>query len=177
MFSKDLMDRKCNCSIPYKVNEKCAYEGKCRSRCITYELTCSMCDAIYIVNTHQTFKKIMDGHFSDLQHLLKNGQKSDSFAAHFVQHFNNTTSRTDLRKCMTFKVIKQLNPIGAMKTFTKPNFNLCMQERLTIVKKLRDKCVTVMKTNSDIYGAYWHKTNFRWFCLSNDDPFFNRWKG
>ena len=38
-----------------------------------------MCDAIYIGNTQQTFKKIMDGHFSDLQRLLKNGQKSDSF--------------------------------------------------------------------------------------------------
>ena len=92
-----------------------------------------MCDAIYIGNTQQTFKKIMDVHFSDLQCLLKNGQKLDSFAAHFVQHFNNTTSRTDLRKCMTFKLLKQINLIGAMKTFMKPNCNLCMQERLTIL--------------------------------------------
>ena len=67
-----------------------------------------MCDAIFICNTQQTFKKIMDGHSSDLQRLLKNGQKSDSFSA-------NTTSRTDLRKCMTSKVIQQLNPIGMMK--------------------------------------------------------------
>ena len=29
---------------------------------------------------------------------------------------------------MTFKVVKQLNPIGIMKIFTKPNSNLCMQE-------------------------------------------------
>ena len=83
-----------------------------------------MCDTIYIGNTQQTFKKRMDDHFSNVQRLLKNGQKSDSFAAHFVQNFNNTTSRTDLHKCMTFKVINQLNPIGAMKTFTKPNSNL-----------------------------------------------------
>ena len=90
----------------------------------------------------------MDGHFSDLQRLLKNGQKSDSFSAHFVQHFNNTTSRTDLRKCMTFKVIKQLNHIGAIRTFTKPNCNLCMQERLMILKKIRDKRDIVMNNNS-----------------------------
>ena len=77
----------------------------------------------------------MNGHFSDLLRLLKNGQKSDSFAAHFEQHFNTTTSRTDLRKYMTFKVVKQLNTIGAMKTFAKPNCNLCMEERLTILKK------------------------------------------
>ena len=87
-----------------------------------------MCDAIYIGNTQQTFKEIMDGHFSDLQRLLKNGEKSDSFAAHLVQHFNNTSSCIYLRECMTFKVIKQINLIGAMKTFTKPNCNLCMQE-------------------------------------------------
>ena len=128
-----------------------------------------MCDAIYIGNTQQTFKKRMDGHFSDLQRLLKNGQKSDSFAAHFVQRFNSTTSRVELRKCMTFKVITQLNPIGAMKTFTKPNCNLCMQERLAILKKLRDKCVTVMNKNSEIYGAFRHKTCFYQFSLSIDD--------
>ena len=93
-----------------------------------------MCDAIYICNTQQTFKKIMNGHFSDLQCLLKNGQKPDSFYDHLVQHFNSTMSRTDLRKCITFKVIKQLNPIDAMKIFKKPNCNLCMQERLTILK-------------------------------------------
>ena len=60
----------------------------------------------------------MDSNFSDLQRLLNNGKKSDSFAAHFVQHFNTTTSLTDLHKYMTFKVLKQLNLIGAMKTFT-----------------------------------------------------------
>ena len=28
IFSKDLMDRKCNCSLISKVNVKCVYEGK-----------------------------------------------------------------------------------------------------------------------------------------------------
>ena len=65
-----------------------------------------MCDDMYIDNNQQTIKKRMDGNFSDLQRLLKNGKKLDTFAAHFVQNFNNTMSRTDLRKCVTFKVIK-----------------------------------------------------------------------
>ena len=73
IFSKDLMDRECNCSLPSKVNGKCVYEGKCRSKCIIYQVECSMCDAIYIGNTQQTFKKIMDGHFYNLLRLLKNG--------------------------------------------------------------------------------------------------------
>ena len=69
----------------------------------------------------------MDGNFFYLLLLLKNGHKSDSFAAHFGQHFNSTMSRTDLRTYMKFKVVKQINPIGKMKTFTKPNCNLCME--------------------------------------------------
>ena len=46
-----------------------------------------------------------------------------------------------------------------------------MEERLTILKNLRDKRVTVMNKNSDIYGAYRHKTTFRQIWLSTDDLF------
>ena len=74
---------------------------------------------------------------------------------------------------MTFKVVKEQNPIDAMKTFTKPNCNLCMEERLKILKKIRDKRVTVMNKNLKIYGACRHKINFYRFCLSTDDPIFN----
>ena len=63
IFSKDLMDRECNCSLPSKVNGKCVYEGKCRSKCIIYQVECIKCDAIYIGNTQQTFKKRMNGHY------------------------------------------------------------------------------------------------------------------
>ena len=75
IFSNDLMDIECNCSLPSKLNGKCVYEGKCRSKYIIYEVKCSTCDAIYIGNTQQTFKKRMDGHFSDLQRLLKKRTK------------------------------------------------------------------------------------------------------
>ena len=155
------MDRERNCFLPSKVNGKCVYKGKFRFEYIIYKVKCSICDAIYIGNTQQTFKTRMDGHFSDLLCLFKNRQKSDSFAAHFEHHFNTTTSITYLRNYMTFKVVKQLNLFGAMKTFTKPNCNICMQERLTILKKIRDKRVIVMNKNLKIYGACWHKTTFR----------------
>ena len=57
--------------------------------------------------------------------------------------------------------------------FMKPNCNLCMQERLTILKMIHDKHVTVMNKNSEIYEACRHKTCFHRFCLSTDDPVFN----
>ena len=48
----------------------------------------------------------MDGHLSNVQRLLKNGQKPDSFAAHLKQHFGYTKSGTDLCKCMMLRVVK-----------------------------------------------------------------------
>ena len=81
-------------------------------------------------------------------------------------------SRTDLHKYMTFKLIKQINLIGAMKTFTKPNYNLFIKEGLTILKKIREKCVTIMNNISEIYGACRHKTTIYQFFLSTDDPVF-----
>ena len=66
-------------------------------------------------HTHQKFNKIMDSNLSDVQSLLKNGQKPDSFADHIKQYFKSTTSHTDLCKCMAFKVLNNLNPIGLMK--------------------------------------------------------------
>ena len=119
----------------------------------------------------------MDGHLSDLLRLSKNRKKSDSFAAHFKHHFNSTTSCTDLHKYMLLKVLKQLNPIGAMENFTKPNCNLCMKKHLTILKNLCDECVTIMNNNLEIYGACRHKTTYHWFFLSTDDPIFNGWYG
>ena len=62
--------------------------------------------------------------------------KTDSFADHYKQHFKYTTSHTDLRKCIALKEVKYLNPIVAMKSFTRPNCNLCMEEHLTILKNI-----------------------------------------
>ena len=111
----------------------------------------------------------MVGHFSYLLHLLKNGHKYDSFAVHFEQHFNSTISRTYLRKYMAFKLVKQINPIGAMKRFTIPNCNLCMEQRLNTLTNIHDKPVTIMNKNLEIYGSCRHKTTFDSYCLSTDD--------
>ena len=67
-----------------------------------------MCDAIYISNTHETDKKIMDGNFSDVQRIFK----MDKNQTQFKQSFKYTTPHMDLRKFMAFKVVKQINMIG-----------------------------------------------------------------
>ena len=81
--------------------------------------------------------------------------------------------RKDIRKYITFNVVNKINLIGTMNTFTKPNCNLFMEKCLTILKKLRDKRVTVMNNKSEIYGACRHKTIFHLFFLSTDDTVFN----
>ena len=120
-----------------------------------------MCDAIDIGNTHQTQKQIISDHYP-ISYIYSR-MKKNSFSAYFEQHFNFTTSRTDLRKHMIFKLVKQLNPIGTLKTFTNPNCNLCIEERLTILKKLRDKRVQMMNKNLKIYRACRYKTIFHRF--------------
>ena len=99
-----------------------------------------------------------------------------SFAAHFEQQFNATTSCTDLRKYMAFKVIKQLKPIGTMKTFTKPNFNLCMEERWTILKSYVTNVSRLWIELGDIWGLS-AQNKFSLIFLSTDDPIFIWWKG
>ena len=73
ILSRDLIDRECNCYNTYKVNRNCVYKIIGRKNCSINEVKFSMCDAIYIGNTEQTFKKRMDGHFSEVQFLLKYG--------------------------------------------------------------------------------------------------------
>ena len=64
-----------------------------------------------------------------------------------AEHLKRWIVASNIRKYMTFKVLKQVNPIGTMNTFTKPNCNLCMKECLTILKMLLDKRVTIMNKN------------------------------
>ena len=139
-------------------------------KCLTYKVKSLMCESMNIGNTQQKFKKIIDGHLSNLLHLLKNGQKPDSFAAHSEQHFNATTSHTYLRTCTEIKLLKQLNLVGEMKKITKLNCNLCMEERLMMLKNLPEKQVMVMNKNLEIYGASRNKKVFHQFCLSTDEP-------
>ena len=57
-----------------------------------------------------------------------------------------------------------VNPIGAMKTFGKPECTLCMKERLSILNFKRKRSIKVMNACSEIYGTCNHKTRFHRFA-------------
>ena len=57
-----------------------------------------------------------------------------------------------------------------MISITKPNCNLCTEERLNILKKLSDKRVTPMKKSLDTYGARQPKNSVLQFFLRTYYP-------
>ena len=108
-------------NLPSKVSVKCVYRRKFKRKWIIHEKVFTLCDYIYMGNTHQIFRKRIGVYFSDVQSLLKNGQKSELFAVHFKQQFKSITPPMEWRKRETFKVVKQINPIREIGSFTKPN--------------------------------------------------------
>ena len=87
---------------------------------------------IQSINNKHSEKR--DINFYYVQHILKNRQKPDLISAHYKQHFKYIMSCTELRNFTTLKLFRQINKIGSMKSFVKPNCNLCMEERLIILK-------------------------------------------
>ena len=67
---------------------------------------------------------------------------------------------------MIFKQAKQLNHIGAIKIFMKPNYNLGREECSTIPKYIGDKYITLTRGTLEIRGALCHKTSFHQFFKS-----------
>ena len=62
-------------------------------------------------------------------------------------------SLADLHKYMAFKWFNQINPIGSMRSLMKPYCNLCMEELLSIIKKLYDKkCHTTEQKIGNIWS-------------------------
>ena len=137
---------------PSKFNGKFVYGGNFSKKCWIYEVKCTRRGAIYIGNTQQCQRKEWM-FISLISKFCYNWHKSDSFSAHYGQHFKSTMSLTDLHKYMAFKLFIQINPIGSMRSFMKPYCNLCMEELLSIIKKLYDKkCHTTEQKIGNIWS-------------------------
>ena len=65
------------------------------------------------------FMKILDGHFSKVQGIIKIVQKLDSFTAHYKQHIKPTSSCTYLHNFMTLIVVKHIKPNIPILSLTK----------------------------------------------------------
>jgi hypothetical protein len=174
LISLDFENNTCNCSKKALVNGKCAYDDKCRSKCIIYQANCKICNSNYIGNTQRNFKARMDGHYNDIRNLINKDKKSDSFANHFAKHFSTAPKPQEIREILNMKILWQGNPISLMKSFGSSSCKLCMKERLLILDaiKNRKKKKKIINSNSEIYGACRHKSKFHRFtsefCEEND---------
>ena len=129
-----------------------------------------MCDAIYIGNTQQTFKKIMDGHFSDLQSLLKNGKKKlDSFAAHFVNVFIAPIGFSYFTTLNVIYLHRSVRDVVVLKCCTKwaaneSNFFSVLEQTLQIgemtIHYFFESLLSVTYINSVTHGAFLLKKVF-----------------
>ena len=61
-------------------------------------------------------------------------------------------SLMDLRKFIMFNIVNHIYPFGEMEYYIKLNYNLCMEERLTILKNICEKNITLMNKIVDIRG-------------------------
>ena len=72
----------------------------------------------------------MEQYFQDIVQKVQHDKHSDTFAAHFVTHFDQKPTPQQCREIMKFVFSAKVNPIGSMKTWGKPSLTLCMKERL-----------------------------------------------
>ena len=149
-------------------NGKCIFNNDCRKSFIIYEAKCNICHQRYIGNTQQHFKKRISQHIQDTCRLVNKGEASDTFADHFAKHCSSTIKGNlrpkHVREMLSLKILWEGNPIHCMKSFNTHGCNLCMKERLEILKAKRlDKLNgenILIKESKDFYGACRHKTKF-----------------
>ena len=170
--SQDFMTLPCNCRN--KINNECLYNGVCRESIVVYKVHCNITGKIYIGNTQQKLKKRMQQHFTEVKRLHNRGERSDSFAAHFAEQYQNFEEITPrmIRNNTTFSVIWKGNPISTVKTFGTPNCMLCSKERLEILRASRADPNKLINSCNEIYGACRHKARFHRYCkqTSTDEP-------
>ena len=85
---KYFLNRECNCNSTTKVKVTCEYKGECRACCAVYKVKCRLCLSVYLGNTQNALKKRMEQHFQDVAQKVHHDKNSDTFGAHFAQHFD-----------------------------------------------------------------------------------------
>ena len=142
----DFQKLKCNCNKNTKMNGECIYGDNCRASMVVYKAESKCCGKVYVDNTQQKLKIRMGQHFLETKNLANgNGKISDTFAKHFASHLKEKMEKGDLRKAKTcdvrdlvkMSILWEGNPISCNKSFGKISCQLCMNERIEILKQIK----------------------------------------
>ena len=97
-------------------------------------------------------------------------------------YYIDLISSRDVREITKVSILWQGNPISSMKTFGKLNCNLCMMERLEIIKAARNDKLNdegkLINSSNEFYGACRHRTKFHRYrifknLISTDEGVFS----
>ena len=152
----------CNCNIRTKINDECPYNNLCRHSIVVYKATCRTTQKFYIGCTQQKLKARFNQHFNETVNAANKGLSSDTFAKHFAKQATNEGKTTvkHIRDNTSFEILWQGNPLSSSKSFGKLNCNLCMKERLEILKAMKQQPKRLINSSNELYGACRHRPVF-----------------
>ena len=105
----------------------------------------------------------MEQHFQNVAQKVPHNKNSDTFAAHFAQHFDQKPTQQHCREIMKFEILSMVNPIGSVKTWDKSSCNLCIKGRLEIFSCSQRRYGKLINTCSEIYAACLHNPRLHRF--------------
>ena len=153
----------CICNVRTKAYDRCPYNNICRQSCVVYKATCDVTDKFYIGNTQQKLKARMTQHFNKTKDAVNKGLSADSFAKHFANQDTREgegATVKQVRDCTTVEILWKGNAISCSKSFSKLNCNLCMKERLEILKAMKQQPKKLINSCNELYGACRHRPVF-----------------
>ena len=161
--SRDFTNLECNCRN--KNETGCDYENLCRDKCNIYNIECKITHKHYIGSTQQTLKARMQQHHSEVQTLIKTGEKSDTFAAHFARILHNfpNPSTKLMRNSYTIRKVWQANPVTCVPTFGTPRCHLCNHEKLALFHLWVKDPGKMINNRKEITSKCRHKPKFHRF--------------
>jgi len=117
---------------------------------------------VYIGNAQQHCKQRINQHFQKVKLLVLKGQKSDSCASHFAEHFKqgHKPAPKKLHEMQTFDIVWQGEPLSVAKSFGARECQLCSREKINIVERSRGEPEKPINTCSEICGGCRHKPRF-----------------
>ncbi|CAB9514199.1 expressed unknown protein [Seminavis robusta] len=167
VISTEFQNETCNCKPGNKKDGQCRFDDRCRNKLVIYCIKCINSGKEYVGATQRNVKERTYQHFTDVMRLLYGKRKSDSYARHFANEFQNFAHPSPFRlngdiqrNSIEISIIWQGNPISTVKTFGTRHCSLCNRERLEILKRSRESPEKLINSCNEIYGACRHKPRF-----------------
>ena len=159
MLSTVKVARPCNCSR----SGNCFADGNCRKSMVVYKLGCCTCGKFYIGNTQQKLKTRFQQHCSNVRSLLERNVPSNTFVRHMAEHLKEEEiqySPQIIRDRTEVEILWQGKAISCMKTFGVLRCQLCMEEKLAILRAHWEQPELLLNSIIEVEESCKHRTRF-----------------